>query len=122
MFADGDERADEGQLVHHACLAWHVFADLDAGDVGLDGPKFAAIFQGGVGLEIVHVHVGRAAGQVDHDGRFGRCRAGGVFAGLGFEPQHVAERQAAPNAPMARKLRRKGRRRSVVSLRESSAS
>ena len=68
MLVDGDKRADDGQLVEHAGLARHVFANLHAGHVGLDRPKLAAILHGGVRLEVVHVHVRRAAGQVDHDG------------------------------------------------------
>ena len=43
MFVDEDERANDGELIPHARLAGHMFADLDAWYVGLDGFEFAAI-------------------------------------------------------------------------------
>ena len=47
---------------------------LHAGNVGVDRAEFATIFGRGVRLEIVHVHVRRAAGQIDHDGRLGAAQ------------------------------------------------
>ena len=36
VLVDGDDRADDGQLVPHVGLQREVLADLHAGDVGLD--------------------------------------------------------------------------------------
>ena len=45
------------------------FANVDAGDVGVDRIELAADFARGVGLDVPHVQVGRAAGQIDVDDR-----------------------------------------------------
>ena len=93
VFIDGTERADDGQLVPHAGLQGEVFADLDAGHVGGDRLELAAKLDGRFRLEVVHVHVRRAAAQVDHDGRLDRgwscrCRPSPRPA-----PQHAGQRQ-----------------------------
>src|SRR5262249_37653915 len=70
VLVDGYDGADRGKLVPHAGLPRKMLGNLHADHVGLDGPKFAAIFHRGFRLEIVHVHVGRSARQVNHDGGF----------------------------------------------------
>jgi len=102
VFVDRSDGADDGELVPHAGLARHEFADLDAGDVSGDGTKLAAIFDGGVGLEIVHVHMRGAAGQVDHNGGFARRACASGFCGAGLEAEHVGKREAG------RRTRRSG--------------
>ena len=69
------ERANDGELVHHPGQTRHVLADLDAGDVGGDGAEGAADLRRGLHLEVVHILVRGAAGQVDHDDGFVRSRA-----------------------------------------------
>ncbi len=96
------EGADDGQLVPHAGLQGEVLADLDAGHVGGDRLELAAELLGRVRLEIVHVHVRRAAAEVDHDGRLaGRRFAGGDLAGAARSIP--ARDRPAPKAPIWRK-------------------
>ena len=49
------ERANDGELVHHAGKARQVLADLDAGDVGGNRTEGAADLGRRVHLEIVHI-------------------------------------------------------------------
>ena len=94
--SDGDDGANAGELVPHAGLQREVFADLHAGNVGLDRLEFAAEFGRSVRLEVVHVHVRRAAGQVNHDGGLWPRRCG-LMAGVvawALQAQHVGEGQA----------------------------
>ena len=42
VLVDGDERADDGELVPHLRLQREVLADLHAGDVGVDRLELAA--------------------------------------------------------------------------------
>ena len=56
-----DERADDGELVHHLRDVGHQFADLDAGDFGLDRLKLAAHVGRRVRLRIPDVDVARSA-------------------------------------------------------------
>jgi len=93
VLIDRNDRADNAQLVEHASLARHVFANLHARDVRLDRAEFAAIFDRSFRLQIVHVHVRRATRQVDHDRRLGGRRSGSsrsvVRQRLG--PKHIGE-------------------------------
>ena len=49
------ERANNGEFVHHSGKARHVFADLDAGDIGGNRTEGAADLGRRVHLEIVHI-------------------------------------------------------------------
>ena len=69
------DRADDRELVGNLRVSRQVFADVDAGDVGLDRPELAAILRRGVRLHVVGFHVRRAARQPDEDD-------GGVVGGL----------------------------------------
>src|SRR5581483_2202557 len=61
----GDERADDGQVLHLLGDERHVLADLDAGGAGLDGLEFAAgLF---ARLEVPDVDGGRAAAHPQDD-------------------------------------------------------
>ena len=73
--------------------AWqrHQLADLHAGQAGRDRLERAAIFGGGVGLQVVHVDVAGAAAEHDVDDRLGP-RSG---AGLSFATQQVGQAQTA---------------------------
>ena len=62
-----DDAADEAELVGHFGHARQVLADLDAGDLGADGFERAAHFGRGVQLDVIHVLVWWAAGQVNQD-------------------------------------------------------
>ena len=68
-------------------------ADLHAGHVGLDRLEFATIFDRGVRLEVVHVHVTGAAVQVDHDD--GLVRRLPRASPLCPKAKHVRQAQAA---------------------------
>ena len=89
--AEMQERID-GQFVPHFRLPREQFANLHAGHVGRDRAEFAAEFLGCVRLEVVHVDVRRAAGQVNQDGGLvgSPLRRGRV----GAEPQQVGQGQA----------------------------
>jgi hypothetical protein len=50
-----DQRADDGQPVHHARQARKRFADLHAIDIGGDGPPRTGDFLRRVRLEVEHV-------------------------------------------------------------------
>src|SRR5262249_54287572 len=68
-----------------------VLADLDAGDVGLDRLELALELGRGLRLEVVHVHVRRAARQVDHDGRLVRAALRARGGAGGPQAEHLAE-------------------------------
>ena len=87
-----DERADDGELVHHPGDSRHKFADFDAGDIRGDRPKFSPHFARGIRLEIDHVLMRRAPRQVDHDHRLLARRRPGRLLG----PEDVGERQPGP--------------------------
>ena len=70
------DRADERVLVGDLGVQRQVLADVDAGDVGLDGPKGAAVLDRGVRLHVERLHVWRPAGQPDEDDRRVRARRG----------------------------------------------
>ena len=89
VFVHRYEGADAGELVPHLRLEREVFADLDAGNVRLDGIEVAPELLGGVGLEVVHVHVRRAARQVDEDNRLA---PGGTAGGAGAKAEHFRQR------------------------------
>jgi len=65
------DRAQRNTVVHDFRQARHVFADLDAGNAGVDWLKLAANFGGRIHFQIVHVLMGRRADQIDHDHRLG---------------------------------------------------
>ena len=91
-----DQRADDDELVHDPGEPGKGLANLDAGDVGRDRLPRAGDFLGGVGLEIEHVLVRRAADQVDQDDRLvRRADPGGRLS-----PQEAGEGEAAkPQGP-----------------------
>ena len=60
-----DDAADEAELVGHLGHAREVLADLDTGDVGADGFEGAPHFGRGIELDVIHVLVRGAAGQVN---------------------------------------------------------
>jgi hypothetical protein len=95
MFIGRDQGAHHGEFVPHAGLHGKVLANLHAGNVGLDRLELAAELGRRVGLEVVHIHVRRTAGQVDHDGRLrpGRLRAILVLARVRVKAKQVGERQ-----------------------------
>ena len=62
-----DHGANDRELIHHAGHLREEFADLDAGDVGGDGVKFAANAGGGFRFDVPHVLVWRATSEEDHD-------------------------------------------------------
>src|SRR5882672_2677893 len=99
-----DHGPDDRELVHDLRHAREELADLDAGDVGPDGPQLAADFGGRVRLQVPHVLVGRTARQEDHDDGFvrGTLRAG-LFLGaedLGKgEPAQGESADAQEGAP-----------------------
>src|SRR6185295_9940692 len=66
-------------------------ADLHAGDVLADGPELAADFGGGFRLQVPHVLVAGAAGQVDVDERL----LGRLLAVLGFKLEEIGQQHAA---------------------------
>ena len=108
VLVDRDDRADDGELVPHLGLQREVLADLHAGDVGRDRLELAAELRRGVGLEVVHVHVRRAAGQVDHDGRLVATVHGCLpwLRPAALAASMSASVRPAPKAPIWRKLRR----------------
>ena len=86
-----DQRADDDELVHDPGQPREGFANLDAGDVGGGRLPRAGDFLGGVGLEIEHVLVRRAADQVDQDHRLVRRPDPGGRLG----PQEAGQGEAA---------------------------
>jgi hypothetical protein len=75
--------ADDRVFIGDPRVHRQIFGDVDAGDVRVDRVEFAAIFGRGVGLEVVHLHVRRPAGQPDEDdGIVGGRIAGFVRAKL----------------------------------------
>ena len=78
------ERTDQRRPVHPACQPWQVLADVEAGQRRGDRPELAPDAVGGIGLEVEHIDVRRAAEQVEHEDRSGRpARArGGPARGL----------------------------------------
>src|SRR5262249_23494604 len=71
--------------------ARQAFADLDAGNVGGDGPKFAADLGGGVRLEVPHVLRRRPAKQIEDDDVLGPAAMLGRTALLGRQKLRQAE-------------------------------
>jgi hypothetical protein len=67
-----DERADENELVGGSGKLWKVLANVDARQAGGNRLELAANLSRSVGLEIDHVHLRRAAVEMDiDDGFFG---------------------------------------------------
>src|ERR1700722_15070461 len=90
--ASTDDGADDGTLVHARSDLRKHLANLDAGDLGGDRFELAANLGWGLGLDLPHVLVGRAAAQEDVDDRFVPARRG---AGASFGAEDVGERQSA---------------------------
>ena len=63
----GGDGADDGVLVGHARQPRHQFADVEAGHVGTDRPKLAAVIDRRIGLHVEHVGVRRPARHPDAD-------------------------------------------------------
>ena len=95
-----DHGANRHELVHHAGQARHQLANLNARHVGADRLKLAADFHRSVGLEVVHILMRRAAGQVDHNHGFVRTLSRDTL-----RPQQLRQRQT----PKARPPIEKGR-------------
>src|SRR6516162_5251856 len=73
-----------------------MLANLDAGDIRLDWMKLAPEFPGSVRLQVVHIHVRRAARQVDHDCRLRPRWRGGLVRVVGclrLQPEHIRQGQ-----------------------------
>jgi hypothetical protein len=86
------ERADEREFIHLPGAARHVLANLNAGNIGIDGTKFAAEFSGGVGLHVPAIDRAKAAVKEEEDeGHIPRRRALG--AGGRLQPKQFRERQ-----------------------------
>src|SRR5262249_45730440 len=66
-----------------------------------DRAELAAVLDGGLGLEVVHVHVRRAAGQVDHDGGLAGAARPAIAGprGRSTGAEHVGQCQAGPEGP-----------------------
>ena len=58
-----------------------MLADLDAGDVRINGPEFAPDFGRRVGLQVIHVLMRWRPDHVDHDHCFVRFRDAGRLFG-----------------------------------------
>jgi hypothetical protein len=65
-----DDRADNGELVHHRGEFGKLLTDFNAGDICPNRLKLAADFRWRIGLQIEHILVRRTTGQKDHDHRF----------------------------------------------------
>jgi hypothetical protein len=94
--------ADHGDLVGDVCRFLHELAELDAGDLRIDGSERAAVFGGCEGFRIEGFLVGEAAGEEDVDHAF---RDGRVFrellhrrAGAGAEELRQREADRAEQA------------------------
>src|ERR1043166_3568044 len=83
--------ANDRELVGNPRLQRQMFADIDAGHVGTDGPKIAAIFGGRVRLHVIHIHVARPTVEVDHDDGLVR----GECVGMSLGAKEVGEREPA---------------------------
>jgi hypothetical protein len=89
---------DDDALVHAAGDPGEALADLDAGDVGVDGLELAADLGRGLGLDLPQVLVRRPAAQEDVDDRLvagARLDAG---PGLGAVDVRQGERAGAEGA------------------------
>ena len=88
---------DDRVLVGQLGQARELLADLNAGHVGLDGPKLAADFLGRIRLEVEEIQMRRTAGQVNINHRL--VRAAGLLRGLHLEqlPQRKPARGHAAN-------------------------
>jgi len=61
------DRTDDRELVGDLRVQREMLADIKPRHVRGDGTKLAAIVGGSVGLQVVHLHVGRTARQPDED-------------------------------------------------------
>src|SRR5579875_517295 len=62
--------AEDRELVGNLRLHRHQLADMHPRHIGLDRSELAAVLDGSVWFEIIHVEVGRSATQKDHDHGF----------------------------------------------------
>ena len=67
-----DEGAEENKSIRHCRHARHQLGEMHAGKLGSDAGEFTAQFGGGFRLGIDHVHLRRAAVEMDVDHRLGR--------------------------------------------------
>ena len=77
-----DHGANDRVFIGQDGKARKVLANLDARHVRGYGPKFAAHFARGIGLQIKHVLVRRSARQENHDDRLVRAADAGLRFGL----------------------------------------
>src|SRR5579872_5251231 len=87
------EPANNRKLVGNSRLLGKQLANVEAGNIGFDRIKLAAILGGSVGLEVVHVDMARAARQVDHDDRL--LPKLPRVSPLGSQTKQVGQRQTA---------------------------
>ena len=99
-----DDAAHDCNLVPHPHLQRKEFANVNAGNVGRNGSKFATVFNGASGLRsYVSVCGGPPKRQIMITD-LGRDVT--ASAALGAMAQHVGKRQAGTKAPILRKPRR----------------
>jgi hypothetical protein len=85
-----DERADDGELVHHLRHAREEFADLDAIHIRADGLVRSGDLARCIWLQIKHVLMRRSADEIDQDDRLVRV----ADARLVLQRQQLRQRQA----------------------------
>ena len=91
FFTDPGERADHRELVGDLGEPGHVLADFHAVDIRGDRRELAAEFLRRERLQVEHVHVRRAAGQIDVDDRL----AGGLRTRQRLRTEQFGESEAA---------------------------
>ncbi len=77
------QAADDGHLVEQAGVFGEQFAELDAGDGGVDGVELASDFLGGVGLGVIGINMGGTAEEEDLDD--GGVSGGAALRGPGSQ-------------------------------------
>ena len=86
LFAHRD-RPDEGQVMGQAGESGEVLCPADAGDRGVDGLEFAAVFERGFRLEVKGVGLSRATKEKEHEEPPGGSATGSGEGGEGSEAQ-----------------------------------
>ena len=99
IIAETDQRADDRQFVGHAGQLWHQFANLNARHIGGNRLKLAADLGRSIRLEIIHIEMGRPAGQQHHDDGFGLGLRQPAGATLGFRSQDIRQSQTSQRKP-----------------------
>jgi hypothetical protein len=90
-----DDRANDGQLVHHGRQPREHFADLNARHSRGDGSEFASDFARRLGFDVPHVLVRRPAAQENVDHRLGPARPRAGRLNLAAKNIRERQRQAA---------------------------